>query len=198
MSFANYSKYKTCCLLLAIARVKHIVCLVLLGHIPGHWAIAAYRKAVRAAASSIEDDQPSQHNFSDPSSLHKVCDFTLDLKAAAAANSSDPSGQLSEPSQDSELDSAGSRWLGRFWHQSSHEKLMQSQTLILNGSLSSRNCGIELQINATTTHIEVYEAKAVNYTFMVTALTFVQVRFTALKPTGSSTLWRAARWCVCP
>ena len=47
----------------------------------------------------------------------------------------------------------------------------------MNGTLYSRNCGIELQINATTSHIEVYENKAVNYTFMVTALTFIQVPF---------------------
>ena len=47
---------------------------------------------------------------------------------------------------------------------------------ILNGTLFSSNCGVSLQINATTSHVEVYEAKAVNYTFMVTALTFIQVR----------------------
>lgn len=47
---------------------------------------------------------------------------------------------------------------------------------VLNGTLFSSNCGVSLQINATTSHVEVYEAKAVNYTFMVTALTFIQVR----------------------
>lgn len=47
---------------------------------------------------------------------------------------------------------------------------------VLNGTLFSSNCGVSLQINATISHIEVYEAKAVNYTFMVTALTFIQVR----------------------
>jgi hypothetical protein len=51
---------------------------------------------------------------------------------------------------------------------------------ILNGTLFSSNCGVSLHINATTSHVEVYEAKAVNYTFMVTALTFIQVRTSTL------------------
>ena len=52
---------------------------------------------------------------------------------------------------------------------------VQPQDLILNGTLLSRNCGMQLQVNATTFCKEVYEAKAVNYTFMVTALTLLQV-----------------------
>lgn len=153
----------------------------------------SFRKALRGAASSFEESQPfaqPKHNFLDPSSLRKDCDFTLDLKAVLAANPGSGSQGLplqspGPPSESqglpptsteiSELDSVGSRWLARFWRQSSHEKHVQPQDLILNGTLLSGNCGIQLQINATTTRIEVYEAKAVNYTFMVTALTFVQV-----------------------
>ena len=128
-----------------------------------------------------------KHNFSDPSSLHKDCDFSLDLKAVVASDS-DSSGLPSNSTQVSELEVAGSRWLGRFWRQSSHEKHVQPQDLIFNGTLSSGNCGIQLQINATTTHIEVYEAKAINYTFMVTALTFVQVRIKTSELTSSCVL----------
>ena len=160
------------------------------------------RKALRGAASSLGESQPfmqPKHNFSDPSSLHKDCDFTLDLRAVVAAKAGSGSQGLPLPSpglpldsqevpsdstEISKLDSVGSRWLGRFWRPSSHEKHVQPQDLILNGTLLSGNCGMQLQINATTTHIEVYEAKAVNYTFMVTALTFVQVhqRFHLFKP----------------
>ena len=151
------------------------------------------RKALRGAASSFEGSQPvgqPKHNFSDPSSLHKDCDFTLDLKAVVAANPgsksqglplqapgplSDSQGLPPHSTEISELDSVSSRWLGRFWRPSSHEIHVQPQDLILNGTLLSRNCGMQLQVNATTSRIEVYEAKAINYTFMVTALTFLQV-----------------------
>ena len=88
----------------------------------------------------------------------------------------DSQGLPSDSTEVSELELAGSRWLGRFWRSSSHEKHVQPQDLIFNGTLLSRNCGMQLQINATTTRIEVYEAKTVNYTFIVTALTFIQVR----------------------
>lgn len=167
---------------------------------------------MRRAASSFEEDiQPfvqPKHNLSDPSSLHKDCDFTLDLKAVIASKAgsgtasqglpSHPPGLPSDSqglspdseSEISELELAGSRWLGRFWRQSSHEKHVQPQDLILNGTLLSRNCGVQLQINATTTHIEVYEAKAVNYTFMVTALTFVQVQTQVL------TWWSCSSQCM--
>ncbi len=63
--------------------------------------------------------------------------------------------------------------LGNLFHRGSNAD--KSEDAVLNGTLYSSNCGIILQINATTSHIEVYEAKAVNYTFMITALTFVQV-----------------------
>ncbi len=49
------------------------------------------------------------------------------------------------------------------------------EDLVVNGTISSSNCGLVLGLNATTTHIEAYYAKAVNYTIMITALAFVQV-----------------------
>ena len=143
------------------------------------WCIAC-RKALRLAASDLGQSQATQqprHNLSDPTSLHKDCDFSLDLKLLTAANSSD-SQNLAPTSEVSELQVATSSLLGRFWRQNSQEQLKQPQDLILNGTLQSGNCGLELQINATTTHVEVYEAKAINYTFMVTALTFIQVCLT--------------------
>lgn len=51
-----------------------------------------------------------------------------------------------------------------------------SEDLVVNGTISSPNCGVVLGLNATTTHIEVYYSKAVNYTVMITVLAFVQVR----------------------
>lgn len=57
----------------------------------------------------------------------------------------------------------------------SESKQQQASDAVVNGTLWSSNCNTSVQINATTTHLWVYEAKAVNYSFMVTALTFVQV-----------------------
>ena len=47
------------------------------------------RKALRAAADNFEAAQPvlqSEHNLSDPLSLHKDCDFSLDLKVVTPAD----------------------------------------------------------------------------------------------------------------
>jgi hypothetical protein len=51
----------------------------------------------------------------------------------------------------------------------------QGEELVVNGTISSPNCGVTLGLNATTTHIEAYYAKAVNYTVMITVLAFAQV-----------------------
>ena len=48
--------------------------------------------------------------------------------------------------------------------------------MFLNGTLSSPECGIVLRLNGTTTHVEEHYAKAINYTLMVTAVSFLQVR----------------------
>jgi len=48
--------------------------------------------------------------------------------------------------------------------------------VVMNGTLASANCGLALRLGAATTHVQAYFAKAVNYTLMVTALSFVQAR----------------------
>lgn len=53
---------------------------------------------------------------------------------------------------------------------------MQDDDVFLNGTLSSPECGIVLELNGTTTHVEEHYAKAINYTLMVTAVSFLQVR----------------------
>lgn len=47
--------------------------------------------------------------------------------------------------------------------------------VIMKGTLSSPNCGVVLSLNGTTTHIEEHFAKAINYTLMITAVSFLQV-----------------------
>lgn len=47
--------------------------------------------------------------------------------------------------------------------------------VVMNGTLASANCALALRVDAATTHIQAYFAKAVNYTLMITALSFVQV-----------------------
>lgn len=128
---------------------------------------ADYRKALRGAAITFEESQLTQRprNLSDPSTLQKDCELMLDLSVVSASNAS-VSPQAAEQRE-------GSSLLGRVLGRSNADE--PAADAVLNGTLYSSNCGISLQINATTTHVEEYEAKAVNYTFMVTALTFVQV-----------------------
>ncbi len=57
-----------------------------------------------------------------------------------------------------------------------HAEDVQDDDVFLNGTLSSPECGIVLHLNGTTTHVEEHYAKAINYTLMVTAVSFLQVR----------------------
>ncbi len=47
--------------------------------------------------------------------------------------------------------------------------------LLANGSLYSPNCHIVLDLNSTSVSLDAYYAKAVNYSLMMTAISFVQV-----------------------
>ena len=53
---------------------------------------------------------------------------------------------------------------------------LQDEDVYMNGTLSSPECGIVLGLNGTTTHVEEHYAKAINYTLMVTAVSFLQAR----------------------
>ena len=46
----------------------------------------------------------------------------------------------------------------------------------MNGTITSQNCRIQLQLTAATSHQEQYYSKAVNYTLLITALSFIQAR----------------------
>ena len=45
----------------------------------------------------------------------------------------------------------------------------------LSGNITSNNCGFSLHVNATAMNFEVYYTKAMHYTLMVTAASFMQV-----------------------
>lgn len=47
--------------------------------------------------------------------------------------------------------------------------------VLMNGTLHSEACGLALQLNASSTRLDVYYTKAVNYTLMITSLAFLQV-----------------------
>lgn len=47
--------------------------------------------------------------------------------------------------------------------------------LLANGSLYSPNCHVSLSLNSTSVSLDAYYAKAVNYSLMMTAISFVQV-----------------------
>ena len=62
-----------------------------------------------------------------------------------------------------------------------HEGVPQMETLdaaqiLMNGTLISRNCGLSVRISAASVQVEKYYSKAVNYTLMMTAVSFFQVR----------------------
>ncbi|DBB08109.1 TPA: hypothetical protein ACH3X3_008304 [Trebouxia sp. C0006] len=132
---------------------------------------ADYRKALRGAALSFEESQAS-HNLSDPNALQKDCELMLSLTVVTASNPSEAPGALPGALDGEQPQITGA--LGKLMGSKQGREGSVGDT-ILNGTLFSSNCGVSLQINATTSHVEVYEAKAVNYTFMVTALTFIQV-----------------------
>ena len=125
---------------------------------------------MRDVALSFERSQAS-HNLSDPASLSKDCELMLALSIITASNSSHSIGVEAVDEQEPQITGALGQLLG---HKEDSKEVVGDA--ILNGTIFSSNCGIILQINASTSHVEVYEAKAVNYTFMVTALTFIQVR----------------------
>ena len=54
--------------------------------------------------------------------------------------------------------------------------LPPTSEMMMNGTLGSDNCGMVLSINVTYVRLEEYYAKAVNYTLMITIISFVQVQ----------------------
>lgn len=119
------------------------------------------RSALRAAAeelNSVGFAKWTPNNITDPSSLQKQCEFMLDLTVTEIPST--------------KADVERSAWTQLTQSQSDE---VQAPDAMVNGTLWSSNCNITVEINATTTHLWVYEAKAVNYSFMVTALTFLQV-----------------------
>lgn len=49
--------------------------------------------------------------------------------------------------------------------------------VVLNGTMASRACRTALSLHASSTQSELYYAKAIRYTLMITVLSFIQVRF---------------------
>ena len=65
--------------------------------------------------------------------------------------------------------------------------------LLMNGTLVSDNCGMVLDINATYVRLEEYYAKAVNYTLMITIVSFLQVLLLIRQMESTSTQASAAK-----
>eukprot|EP00191_Tetraselmis_sp_GSL018_P024194 CAMPEP_0177623596 /NCGR_PEP_ID=MMETSP0419_2-20121207/28988_1 /TAXON_ID=582737 /ORGANISM="Tetraselmis sp., Strain GSL018" /LENGTH=598 /DNA_ID=CAMNT_0019124161 /DNA_START=566 /DNA_END=2360 /DNA_ORIENTATION=+ len=84
--------------------------------------------------------------------LRKKCDFRLDLRPSVLGNGSSAQaagGAASAPPPGSEL--------------------------VMNGTLVSENCGMVISVNAAYVRLEEYYTKAVNYTLMITVISFAQV-----------------------
>ena len=58
---------------------------------------------------------------------------------------------------------------------------LDAAQILMNGTLTSRNCGLSVQISAASVQVEKYYSKAVNYTLMMTAVSFFQVSEPARK-----------------
>ena len=65
--------------------------------------------------------------------------------------------------------------------------------LLVNGTLTSANCGIALELGAATAHMEQYYAKALRYTLMTTAAALLQVALTVAQMEAASTQALASR-----
>ncbi|KAK9820806.1 hypothetical protein WJX74_006344 [Apatococcus lobatus] len=131
---------------------------------------ADYRAALRHVADrwNIKGvDTASRYPLVDSVPLQKHCEFMLELTVEALnpeAATPHPGRRLlralrtQAPPQDSQYLAASER-----------------NDLAMNGTITSQNCHMQLQLFAETTHQEQYFSKAVNYTLLMTALSFIQV-----------------------
>jgi hypothetical protein len=55
-------------------------------------------------------------------------------------------------------------------------------TLAFDGALWSEQCGVNLAVNTTSIQLQKYYNKAINYTLMVTCISFLQVSNETLNP----------------
>ena len=105
--------------------------------------------------------------------MRKRCSFRLDMLVRAAAGSPPPAGNTSSDDAANPSPGPGSKAAGIA--AGAPGPGAPAGDVVMNGTLASGNCGLSLRIGAATTHIQAYFAKAVNYTLMITALSFVQV-----------------------
>lgn len=82
------------------------------------------------------------------------------------------SSEADDTSEDAPPDGSSRHLLSASKHTSAPAA---AQEAIMNGTLRSDNCHIAMSINASTFKVEVYYAKAVNYTLMLTTLSLLQV-----------------------
>jgi hypothetical protein len=110
--------------------------------------------------------------------MRKRCSFRLDVlvRAAAAASPARAAGAPAPGGAGPDAPGAALK-----------PAAAAGADVVMNGTLASGNCGLALRLGAATTHVQAYFAKAVNYTLMVTALSFVQAR------PGARPAWPARR-----
>lgn len=69
----------------------------------------------------------------------------------------------------------------------------EAANMSLKGTLISENCGISMTVNASYIRLEEYYAKAVNYTLMITMLSFMQVLLVIRQMESTNTQANAAK-----
>ncbi|CAK0754278.1 hypothetical protein CVIRNUC_002285 [Coccomyxa viridis] len=142
---------------------------------------AAHRQALRqrAALWATPGEEPPLFYFMRQdlteylTQMDRECSFVLDMRVQAAKQALKAGSKQLQAPQDGQAKDA--RKPGVVGPLNAPEGDLQDEDVYMNGTLSSPECGIMLGLNGTTTHVEEHYAKAINYTLMVTAVSFLQV-----------------------
>ncbi|KAL4452456.1 hypothetical protein ABPG75_008118 [Micractinium tetrahymenae] len=138
---------------------------------------AAHQVALLAA--KMREEGVEVRRMPDPSGRFEEarrwqrCEFRLELAVTPAAGAAASAGGAEPPA------GAAASALGRRMAPGGRWPALGSGPspgdVVLNGTLTSRNCGTRLTLSLATAHVEEYYSKAANYTLMITVLGLLQV-----------------------
>mmetsp|Transcript_12111 Transcript_12111/g.34059 ORF Transcript_12111/g.34059 Transcript_12111/m.34059 type:complete len:656 (+) Transcript_12111:510-2477(+) len=127
-----------------------------------------------------------------PLRLRKKCEFRIDLHPALVP-AADQRAQPVSPTLPGSTKMTVSVPLDGGWREPSQSNPSNLNEMIMNGTLVSSNCGLVVAVNATYVRLEEYYAKAVNYTLMITIISFIQVLLLIRQMEATNTQASAAK-----
>jgi len=158
-----------------------------------------YRSALRNAAgwtlSSLRDPAMHLHTIGrahTEAAMQKKCEFNLQLRSTVVQQA-DNDTRAAPPVRETthaDLDAVSpslATW------QEAQPIGVGAEEIVMNGTLFSENCGLTVHIDASYVRLEEYYAKAVNYTVMVTVISFVQVLLLIRQMESTNTQASAAK-----